>query len=480
MLIFRYLFFDKTEDMKIEIKDLGAIKSATIDLSKPLNVFAGPNGTGKTYLAYVLYSLFKNRIYVSGSKSALSKEMFKELIEEKETSYQLDFDEINAYRDKIAEDLKADLDSIFGISEEMGRKFFEGTTIQFLESKEELRKRLLKSAFNFQVDINGNIVKVSKEKGAGSLSLKVEDQSISTDYLNRLEVFLLPVLIAQLATFPVSSVYILPVERNSIFTFSKELSIRKQEAIDHFHAMTGKEKIDRFDLLFKTTKRYPSAVRDGLLIAEDLAEIKKVRSPFFGFALELEKALLYGKVEVSEDGELQFKSDKNPKKLLPIQMTASIVKSLASLVIYLKYLAKEHDLIIIDEPEINLHPNNQLVLTRIFARLMAKGFRLIISTHSDYIVRELNNLIMLSAREAGIEGVRAQYGYSLEETIAVQDVAVSYFNYPVSKRNYRQLSVRRLEVTKTGFEIPSIDETIESQNMISEDLYDALSQDSDE
>lgn len=87
---------------------------------------------------------------------------------------------------------------------------------------------------------------------------------------------------------------------------------------------------------------------------------------------------------------------------------------------------------------------------------------------------------MLSAREAGVEGVRAQYGYSLEETIAVQDVAVSYFNYPVSKRNYRQLSVRRLEVTKTGFEIPSIDETIESQNMISEDLYDALSQDSDE
>ena len=35
--------------MKIQIKELGAIKEATIDLSKKLTVFCGPNGTGKTY-----------------------------------------------------------------------------------------------------------------------------------------------------------------------------------------------------------------------------------------------------------------------------------------------------------------------------------------------------------------------------------------------------------------------------------------------
>ena len=41
--------------MKIAVKNLGAIKQAEIDLGKRLNVFCGPNGTGKTYLAYLIY-----------------------------------------------------------------------------------------------------------------------------------------------------------------------------------------------------------------------------------------------------------------------------------------------------------------------------------------------------------------------------------------------------------------------------------------
>ena len=42
--------------MIIQIKELGAIKEATVNLDKKLTVFCGPNGTGKTYMAYVLYS----------------------------------------------------------------------------------------------------------------------------------------------------------------------------------------------------------------------------------------------------------------------------------------------------------------------------------------------------------------------------------------------------------------------------------------
>ena len=43
--------------MKIQVNILGAIKEGTIDLSKKLNVFCGPNGTGKTYMAYAIYGL---------------------------------------------------------------------------------------------------------------------------------------------------------------------------------------------------------------------------------------------------------------------------------------------------------------------------------------------------------------------------------------------------------------------------------------
>ncbi|MBL8149051.1 MAG: AAA family ATPase, partial [Blastocatellia bacterium] len=44
--------------MKLRIKNLAKIKNATIDI-KPLTIFIGPNGTGKTWAAYAFYSLIK-------------------------------------------------------------------------------------------------------------------------------------------------------------------------------------------------------------------------------------------------------------------------------------------------------------------------------------------------------------------------------------------------------------------------------------
>ncbi len=43
--------------MKIKVQDLGIIDKAEIDL-RPLTVFIGDNGTGKTWTAYTLSSVF--------------------------------------------------------------------------------------------------------------------------------------------------------------------------------------------------------------------------------------------------------------------------------------------------------------------------------------------------------------------------------------------------------------------------------------
>ena len=43
--------------MKLKISKLGPIDSMVIDMSKPFILFAGDNGTGKTYAATFLYSL---------------------------------------------------------------------------------------------------------------------------------------------------------------------------------------------------------------------------------------------------------------------------------------------------------------------------------------------------------------------------------------------------------------------------------------
>lgn len=455
--------------MKINIKELGAIKEGTIDLSKKLNVFCGPNGTGKTYMAYVIYGLLKSQMHV-GTDEVLAKE----LIEKRKTNYKINFDALNRYRKSILENFKDDFDSLFGIGEDLAKQYFEQTQISFNETNEEFKKQIFECEFKTIISFRKIDIEVTKEKNNEYLVLEIEDKAISNKDIDSLNFLLYSSILSLLATHPISSTYILPVERNSIFTFSKELSISKQEAVDHFHAMTGKNKIDRFDLLFKKTTRYPLPIKDGLMIADDLAEIKKTTSKFFNFATEIENDLLHGKVQISSDGELQFKPDKAPKRVLPIHMTASIIKSLSSLVIYLKHIAQKNDLIIIDEPEINLHPDNQIILTKLFARLINKGFRLLISTHSDYVVRELNNLIMLSSTKPEIEVLKNEFGYVADEYILKDDIAVHYFNYPRKQRGNKQVLVENLIIDDSGFEIPSVDITIDQQNKVAEELFYTL------
>lgn len=54
--------------------------------------------------------------------------------------------------------------------------------------------------------------------------------------------------------------------------------------------------------------------------------------------------------------------------------------------------AKVGDYLIIDEPELNLHPESQKYLAILLNDLVSKGLKIIISTHSDYLIRELINL----------------------------------------------------------------------------------------
>lgn len=457
--------------MKIRIKNLGAIEEGIIDLSKKLTVFCGPNGTGKTYMAYLIYSITKANIPIGiGVNSTLANE----LIDKKKITIPINFPQIEDYREKIIQDVSTSFDRLFGLGYEDAKMFFKEVEITNIQKNEEFQEQLTKDSFKSNFTIGNTKVIISKESNSTDFVLEIEEASISKESLEALNFFLFNEYLSFLANYPISSSCIFPVERNSIYTFSKELSLSRNEAIDHLHAVSNNKKLSTFDLYFKRTTRYPMPIRDGLVIAEDLANIKKTKSSYFFFAEQIESELLHGKVIITNDGEIQFKSEKAPKKQLPIHLTASIIKTLSSLVVFLKHLAKENDLIIIDEPEINLHPDNQIILTKLFARLINNGFRLLISTHSDYIVRELNNLIMLSSNKNEIKKSSERFGYKQDEKIKKSEIGVYYFDYPKKKKKNKQIVVECLDITESGFEIPSIDESIDKQNLIAEELYYSL------
>ena len=126
--------------MKVQIKELGAIKEATIDLSKKLTVFCGPNGTGKTYMAYVLYAITKLNNKSIGIR--LGEEIIKNLVENNSVIMPVDSHLIWNFRAKEVENIKENLWNLFAIPEAKSRDFFSKTEINILETKEEFQNKI--------------------------------------------------------------------------------------------------------------------------------------------------------------------------------------------------------------------------------------------------------------------------------------------------------------------------------------------------
>ncbi len=458
--------------MKIQIKELGAIKEATIDLDKKLTIFCGPNGTGKTYMAYVLYALTNLNNKNIGIR--LEEEIVKTLVEGNSAKIIINYDLIWNFRVREVENIKENLWNLFAIPETKSKDFFAKTEINILENKEDFQFKINQTAINETIRFYDYSFVLVKKSNTDEITFSISDSLIKNkEFYNFMEIVFLSRLYSIIAFYPITSSTIFPVERNSIYTFSNELSIRKNDALEHIQAITNKKDFSLFDLVFKRNTRYPQPIRDGLEVAEDLDNIQQRNSnEYFEYATEIENELLKGKVVITKEGNVEFVSEKAPRIKLSFHQSSSIVKTLASLVIYLKYRATKNDLVIIDEPEMNLHPDNQVRLAKVFARLVNKGLRLVISTHSDYIIREFNNLIMISSDNPNLSSVKEKSMYRDDEFLKIDDVGAYMFNYKNDKA--KQTDVKAIKIDQYGFEVSTLDKTIEELNKRSDELYYTL------
>ena len=78
---------------------------------------------------------------------------------------------------------------------------------------------------------------------------------------------------------------------------------------------------------------------------------------------------------------------------LPLTNTSSMVSELAPVVLYLRQVLAPGDLLIIDEPESHLHPAMQVAFTRQIAAVVRAGVRVIVTTHSEWVLEELGNVV---------------------------------------------------------------------------------------
>lgn len=126
-------------------------------------------------------------------------------------------------------------------------------------------------------------------------------------------------------------------------------------------------------------------------------------------ATNLEHDVLKGAVRMEDAGSgyptFEYRPDGWDRSLSLVQ-ASSMVAELAPVVLYLRHLVRPEDVLIIEEPESNLHPAMQVEFTRQLAGLVRAGIRVIVTTHSEWVLQELANVVRASALpEAEREGI---------------------------------------------------------------------------
>jgi len=173
-----------------------------------------------------------------------------------------------------------------------------------------------------------------------------------------------------------------------------------------------------------------------------LITLPKKKGPFYQLTKEFERRLVEGEITVKSLEAYRYPEIKYTFKgnEIPLHMASSAISELAPLFLYLEYVVEPESVLIIEEPEAHLHPAAQRILAELLVRLVREGVYLIITTHSDWLLGQLSNFLLLGKLEASKR-------QSDKNFLKTDEVSVYLFDYDEESGGYRILPV---EITDDG------------------------------
>jgi len=270
--------------------------------------------------------------------------------------------------------------------------------------------------------------------------------------------------------------FIASAERTGAAIFRNELNFARNRLLEQMSTM--EREINPFELLNKVYSDYALPVRRNVDFTRQLDETSKKESFILKNhpnIIELFAEIIGGKYKVAKTRDLFF-IPKSSSVRLTMEESSSAVRTMLDIGFYICHAAEKGDLLIIDEPELNLHPENQCRLARLLARLVNLGIKVFITTHSDYLVKEFNTLLMLNNEGNKLSKISKQYGYNNSELLKKEQVKVyiaeeALAQLPDKTRRTRIFTFTQADITqKYGIELGSFDEVINRMNKIQNEI----------
>lgn len=452
--------------MKLNFENLGPIRQGTLQVNA-LTLLCGPNNSGKTYITNILYFLIRYRR--NDTLTLLRNALNEMVINEKEC---LELDILDLYNRSnfnlensrfkrlllkslaITSDLHPNLKLDFDMP-------FNQTWIE-----ESIDSKL--GRFHVKKESNSTKIKIKQISQATAEELAEGSMIKRQRLLNGDRVTIRILTMDILSTAFGNRVFCLSAERSGLITFKNELEFYKKEVNKLLEKLELSEPDEFFDQEF-FARDYPESVEIGAHLLQDIPNI--VRKNSKSKLLQKNPQLLIlleritgGSYKLDEIDNLMF--ELNDDISLKVTEASTSIKSLAILWVWVCFIAREGSILLIDEPELNLHPKNQRLLARFISELVKAKVNVFITTHSDYLIREFNSLILMQYPQDHIPKIKEKFGYAEYEKLN-SELINAYITEPVEDSDRSLFNLKKLDVNPlNGIAIQSFDDQILEMNLL--------------
>ena len=441
--------------LNVKVKYFGPLIKADIAL-RPLTVFIGENNAGKSYIALLNYAIFSSfsrprrfhhfsslrRMY---SRSEFGEQEQRELNDLLAKKKEVCFDELpNVIQKAVDKGFKQICEQLpEQLSSEIQRCF--GSELSDL-----IRSRYHKR-FELIIESSQPNLRLEFKLQDGALTLRNPVYSLTGIKLslNRLRpvpeempypVFvLINSLIQHYFQDLLEIPYYFPAARSGILQSHKALAGIMVSRLP----LVGIEPIE--------IPRLTGVVADfisNLITLETRPRIgtrSRKSSSLSEIAAFLEQEVSRGTIDIDQSASNaeypEFVYEANGNRF-PMHRASSMVSEIAPIVLFLKYIINSKDLLIIEEPEAHLHPENQRILARAISQMINAGLHVLVTTHSDYFLQQLSNCIRMSSKPSAAK----KLGYTKKDQLPLESVGAYLFSF---RKNRPGAETKELPVSKS-------------------------------
>ncbi len=395
--------------LKYTLNNIGNISDATVTI-KPLTIIAGENSSGKTFVTKSLYTIL-NSIYKDHfsdqliNKFQLLNQLYLKFFDELSKPAKIDItfnefylnstDKIKIVITKLAkapfeeqEKIIDDNISTFTIFNQKTEEYFKDRLEikKFNKYAEEIDYILLE-LFNFNYTVNNrrdvlidninssldsgfkknyqitNIQSLIKRNQKEKLSISLEEiGNIEIDNKSNINF-----------NFDTKGIQKVQNVENIVF-FDSPVYIKIRKALE-------KSKTSFFSFLNTDDDKYLKGYPEYLEQLYTFVDKEYIDIPDFNEISQEIQEIISGKLNITKSGDILY-SD-NHVNIIPLSLTAMGISNIGLIDLLLRNnVINKGSFLIMDEPEVHLHPKWQVELANILYKIAKSGANIIIATHS--------------------------------------------------------------------------------------------------